>query len=396
MPQPLKHNNSKGHGERDCDDPSAEGLTSTQIQEANYLNSLVVEADPTQQFAKRATLREAYHDICSQFEGDIGENESPEVIEHLEKSLQDVDRSYQSVGAGGKELAADANSLLSMANVLLDRMKSFRSSNSERVVTAASLAETLISYMNSLSPSTSSTDLGLVDNPLLMDDDETTVSTTVPSSSSHSIGSSSNHPSTTASYTPTPAPRISLEQWASFGCQNHGTLTYDVTFNYQSLRSIVSYDKARPRPQVEKKARLKSAKEFQEAAVVLSSKQLSETDEISVAQELDKVRKALKRAWKENTYVDFFSFVIDRHDFAKTVENMFYVSFLVKDGRVRLSLGDDGLPVLLRVSGEERQRLHVDDRSAAVTNQAIISFTYKMWEDMVKAMDLQSVTSSKA
>ncbi|VDL64724.1 unnamed protein product [Nippostrongylus brasiliensis] len=324
MPQPLKHNNSKGHGERDCDDPSAEGLTSTQIQEANYLNSLVVEADPTQQFAKRATLREAYHDICSQFEGDIGENESPE-----------------------------------------------------------------ISYMNSLSPSTSSTDLGLVDNPLLMDDDETTVSTTVPSSSSHSIGSSSNHPSTTASYTPTPAPRISLEQWASFGCQNHGTLTYDVTFNYQSLL-------ARPRPQVEKKARLKSAKEFQEAAVVLSSKQLSETDEISVAQELDKVRKALKRAWKENTYVDFFSFVIDRHDFAKTVENMFYVSFLVKDGRVRLSLGDDGLPVLLRVSGEERQRLHVDDRSAAVTNQAIISFTYKMWEDMVKAMDLQSVTSSKA
>lgn len=27
---------------------------------------------------------------------------------------------------------------------------------------------------------------------------------------------------------------------------------------------------------------------------------------------------------------------------------MFYVSFLVKDGRVRLSVGDDGLPVLCK------------------------------------------------
>ncbi|KAK6044675.1 hypothetical protein COOONC_17821 [Cooperia oncophora] len=69
---------------------------------------------------KRASLREAYHEICSQFAGDVERKESAHLIEHLGKSLEDVDRSYQSVGAGGKELAADADSLLSMANVLLE------------------------------------------------------------------------------------------------------------------------------------------------------------------------------------------------------------------------------------------------------------------------------------
>ncbi|PIO74153.1 Nse4 protein [Teladorsagia circumcincta] len=283
-------------------------FTDIQIQEANYLNSLVTEDDPSQQFAKRASLREAYHDICSQFTGETKAFSLSWFVNNVMRVFQVMLR----VGAGGKELAADADSLLSMASVLLEQMKSFRSANSERVVTAASFAEAL----------------------------------------------------------------ISRDQWAWLGRQDFGTLTYDVSFNYQSLRSVVSYDTAPPASQITKKERFKRGKDTQEAAV------------------LDKVRKSLKRAWKEKPSVDFFSFVIDPTDFSKSVENMFYVSFLVKDGRVRLTVGEDGLPVLLHVSNEERQRLHVDDRSAAVTNQAIISFTYEMWEEMVEAMRARGSVSN--
>ncbi|KAK5972761.1 hypothetical protein GCK32_003851 [Trichostrongylus colubriformis] len=389
MPRPLRHNNDQDGDDDHHDDTVDDGLTNTQIQEANYLNSLATEADPTQQFAKRASLREAYHDICSQFAGDAEAKETTELIEHLGKSLDDVDRSYRNVGAGGKELAADADSLLSMASVLLEQMKSFRSSNSERIVTAASLAEALISFVNSAQASTNTVPCDGDDNPLLMEEDDNDA-TSLPSCSTGTQ-------STQNRQTPSSVSKISRDQWAWLGRQDLGTLTYDVSFNYQSLRSVVSYDTSPPASQIAKKERMKRGKDVQEAAVVLSSKQNeSVDDEVSVAQELDKVRKELKRAWKEKPSVDFFSFVIDQNDFSKSVENMFYVSFLVKDGRVRLSVGEDGLPVLLHVSNEERQRLHVDDRSAAVTNQAIISFTYEMWEEMVKAMRVRGSASGSA
>ncbi|RCN26583.1 Nse4 protein, partial [Ancylostoma caninum] len=191
------------------------------------------------------------------------------------------------------------------------------------------------------------------------------------------------------------APKISLEQWAWFGRQDHGTLTYDVSFDYQSLRSIVSEDCIAPSTVKPKKERIKRGKDEKEAAVVLTNRQTqSADDEVSVALELDNVRKSLKRAWKEAPSVDFYSFVIDPEDFAKTVENMFYVSFLVKDGRVRLSVGETGLPVLLHVSSEERERLHVDDRSVAETHQAIFSFNYDMWEAMVEALNTAKATNS--
>ncbi|KAK6060382.1 Nse4 [Cooperia oncophora] len=378
MPRPLRHsNNQNGYDEDYSDDADEDGLTSTQIQEADYLNSLAAEADPSQQFAKRASLREAYHEICSQFAGDVERKESAHLIEHLGKSLEDVDRSYQSVGAGGKELAADADSLLSMANVLLEQMKSFRSSHSERIVTATSFADALMSFLSSVSLTPTTAVFDGDENPLLKDDEDIDPSRS-PSCSNVTQSVASQRMSLSA-------PKISRDQWAWIGRQDLGTLTYDVSFNYQSLRSVVSYDTTPS--QVAKKERLRRGKDTQEAAVVLSSKQTVSIDnEVSVAQELDKVRKALKAAWREKPSVDFFSFVIDPDDFSKSVENMFYVSFLVKDGRVRLEVGEDGLPVLLHVSNEERQRLHVDDRSAAVTNQAIISFTYEMWEEMVEAM----------
>ncbi|VDO71549.1 unnamed protein product [Heligmosomoides polygyrus] len=334
MPLPLRHNNGQNDDEdHRSDDVGENGLTSVQIQEANYLNSLAVDSDPSQQFARRASIREAYHDICSQFTGEVQEKETPKLIENLEKSLLDVERSYQNVGAGGKELAADADSLLSMANVLWDQMKSFRSTNSERVV----------HLMNSIPSTTNSSTPDGEDNPLLIDNDE---------------NDRACSPSTSSEATSTSVNRRSL-------------------------------------PNPPKKERVKRAKDALDDAVVLTSRQtVSVDDEVSVAQELDKVRKALKRAWRDKPSVDFYSFVLDPNDFSRSVENMFYVSFLVKDGRVRLSVGDDGLPVLSHVSSEERQRLHVDDRSAAVTNQAIISFNYDMWENMVEAMHLRNTSEA--
>jgi non-structural maintenance of chromosomes element 4 len=42
----------------------------------------------------------------------------------------------------------------------------------------------------------------------------------------------------------------------------------------------------------------------------------------------------------------FFKFVINPHSFGQTIENMFYVSFLIRDGKVGISMDDRGLPYL--------------------------------------------------
>ncbi|EPB70696.1 Nse4 [Ancylostoma ceylanicum] len=340
MPRPLRDNNSN---DEESEEEAEDGLTRAQLEEATLLSSQAAVVDPSEHFARRASIRETYKDICSQFEGEstADAKENAELIVNLGKSLDDVDRSYRSVGAGGKELAADADTLLSMAKVLMSQMQSFQSTNAERTVTAASFADALTLYLTSASTATVSSVDG-DDNPLLVESEEFDRERS-PSSSA----STQNYQTRRAN-----APKISLDQWAWFGRQDYGTLTYDVSFNYQSLRSIVSEDCAAPSSVKPKKERIKRGKDEREAAVVLTNRQTQNADdEVSVALELDKVRKSLKRAWKETPSVDFYSFVIDPTDFAKTVENMFYVSFLVKDGRVRLAVGEDGLPVLCKLTG---------------------------------------------
>jgi len=66
-------------------------------------------------------------------------------------------------------------------------------------------------------------------------------------------------------------------------------------------------------------------------------------------------KKCLDELYLKNkkTPVCYFSFVIDPDHFGKTVENMFHVSFLVKQRQTVLSIGENGLPVLEPIIGRK-------------------------------------------
>lgn len=75
--------------------------------------------------------------------------------------------------------------------------------------------------------------------------------------------------------------------------------------------------------------------------------QAEHADKSSVSKELDNVRKHLKRYRKQqgSDTVDYYKFVLNPQNFGETIENMFYVSFLIRDGNVRLQIDpENGCP----------------------------------------------------
>ena len=89
---------------------------------------------------------------------------------------------------------------------------------------------------------------------------------------------------------------------------------------------------------------------------------------------------------EEGQGVNYFRFVINPKSFAQTVENIFYVSFLVRDGRAALWEGDDGWPWLglaEAASAEEARERGV------VKRQAICSVDMWMWRELVGVLGLQ-------
>ncbi|NWX14922.1 NSE4A protein, partial [Aegotheles bennettii] len=78
-----------------------------------------------------------------------------------------------------------------------------------------------------------------------------------------------------------------------------------------------------------------------------------------------------------DTPISFFDLVIDPNSFARTVENIFHVSFIIRDGFARLKLDQDKLPVIEpSKDGEEK----VDHHSAAARNQVVISLNHQDWK----------------
>lgn len=84
--------------------------------------------------------------------------------------------------------------------------------------------------------------------------------------------------------------------------------------------------------------------------------------------------------------VSFYEFALNPRSFGQTVENLFYISFLIRDGAVGVCLDDDDLPMLYFPESRELK----DMRAAKVSkHQAIVSIEWKDWEEMIELYDVR-------
>ena len=115
----------------------------------------------------------------------------------------------------------------------------------------------------------------------------------------------------------------------------------------------------------------------------------------------------MKRAHlASNGDVSLFEFAINPDSFGQTVENLFYISFLIREGSLAVAKDDDGLPTLSRLfpllkfrsflkhansfSEPSQSRSLSEQREQNVSkHQAVFSLDWATWQGLVEAFQIE-------
>ncbi|NWV14137.1 NSE4A protein, partial [Ptilonorhynchus violaceus] len=132
-----------------------------------------------------------------------------------------------------------------------------------------------------------------------------------------------------------------------------------------------------PKQRIERQKKASRGKA--ERAMPAQLKNMEESHQEATEKEVERILGILQTHFENDptTPISFFDFVIDPHSFARTVENMFHVSFLIRDGLAKIKLDDNQLPVIepTKPTGNSEE-----DRRAGARNQVIIRLDQKEWK----------------
>jgi len=83
----------------------------------------------------------------------------------------------------------------------------------------------------------------------------------------------------------------------------------------------------------------------------------------------------------------FYEVLINPHSFSRTIENIFYVSFLIKDGFAKIFLDEDELPVIAPIENPTvKQSQSADDKKINI--QSMISLNKKQWKELIDVFEI--------
>ncbi|OWK55980.1 Non-structural maintenance of chromosomes element 4 A [Lonchura striata] len=157
------------------------------------------------------------------------------------------------------------------------------------------------------------------------------------------------------------------------------------TFHYM----MGSFKSEPPVPKQRIERQRKASRRKAERAMPAQLKKMEESHQEATEKEVERILRILQTHFEDdpNTPISFFDFVIDPNSFARTVENVFHVSFLTRDGLAKIKLDEDELPIIEPIKpsegGEE------EDSRAGARNQVVISLNQKEWKEIIETFQIR-------
>ncbi|XP_059879880.1 EP300-interacting inhibitor of differentiation 3 [Delphinus delphis] len=141
------------------------------------------------------------------------------------------------------------------------------------------------------------------------------------------------------------------------------------------------------KPRLEHRKRVHRMEENGDMPTKLRKLDLSSNQE-ATEKEVERILGLLQTCFQKypDTPVSYFEFVIDPNSFSRTVENIFYVSFIIRDGFARIRLDHDRLPILEPININ-----HVgegNDSSSHCRKQGVISLSLQDWKNIVATFEI--------
>ncbi|KAF5393249.1 hypothetical protein D9757_000688 [Collybiopsis confluens] len=137
-----------------------------------------------------------------------------------------------------------------------------------------------------------------------------------------------------------------------------------------------------------KRAPAKRAKFEKNKADERKPQEIKEEDIARSFNETTKNVATLESILTETGPINLFRFVINPHSFAQSVENMFYLSFLVRDGKVALEINEEGEPVVYGCSQPSEQ----DYNDGLKKRQTVFELDMTTWKRAIEIFNITEPT----
>ncbi|KAL8187248.1 UNVERIFIED_CONTAM: hypothetical protein K2H54_041124 [Gekko kuhli] len=138
------------------------------------------------------------------------------------------------------------------------------------------------------------------------------------------------------------------------------------------------------RPRIERQQ--KKAGPDERRAMPKQLEKMEESHQEATEKEVERILGYLQSFFKQDPDVpiSFLEFVTDPDSFARTIENMFHVSFLIRDGLATIKLDDDRLPIIEPLYPEEGE----NSQDTQARKQAVMSMSFQEWQNIVQTFEI--------
>ncbi|XP_077311497.1 non-structural maintenance of chromosomes element 4 homolog A [Lithobates pipiens] len=139
------------------------------------------------------------------------------------------------------------------------------------------------------------------------------------------------------------------------------------------------------RQRIERQRRAERVEE--KRAMPAQLKKMEESHQEATEKEVERILGYLQTYFREDpdTPISFFDFVINPRSFSRTVENIFHVSFIIRDGFARIKLDNDKLPVMEPVDQEDESQV---DKDNLRRYQGVISLSHQDWKEIIETFEI--------